>query len=95
MTFPSRGRAALVASLAAVCLGANPAFSGQPSLQDFSAALQSLPEIVIYQAKEVVTLDSDLTQILAGRLAELLAHQRDDCHPGANRTFGLTRVSWK
>ncbi|NLI45651.1 MAG: amidohydrolase family protein [Acidobacteria bacterium] len=29
----------------------------EPSLQDFAKALQSLPQIVIYQAKEIVTLD--------------------------------------
>jgi len=50
-------RLAQAATLAAACLAANGASAVQPSLQDFSAALQSLPPIVIYQAKEVVTLD--------------------------------------
>jgi predicted amidohydrolase YtcJ len=52
-------RLAHAATLAVVCLAADAASAVQPSLQDFSAALQSLPEIVIYQAKEVVTLDSN------------------------------------
>jgi predicted amidohydrolase YtcJ len=50
-------RVAHAATLAVVCLAANTVSAVEPSLQDLSAALQSLPQIVIYQAKEVVTLD--------------------------------------
>ena len=51
-------RLARAAAVTVLCLAANSASAAQPSLQDFSAALQSLPPIVIYQAKEVVTLDA-------------------------------------
>ncbi len=33
------------------------AFAEEPSLQDIAAAAQALPEIVIYQAREIVTID--------------------------------------
>jgi predicted amidohydrolase YtcJ len=46
-----------IASLAVLGLAGKLAVAVEPSLQDLSAALQSLPQIVIYPAREVVTLD--------------------------------------
>ena len=45
--------------MAVLGLAAKGGIAVEPSLQDLSAALQSLPQIVIYHAKEVVTLDPD------------------------------------
>ena len=52
-------RLAQMATLAVLGLAAKPGIAVEPSLQDLSAALQSLPQIVIYHAKEIVTLDPD------------------------------------
>jgi hypothetical protein len=52
-------------------------------------------EPVVRQAAPGSPADDELSQILAGRLAELLAHQHAYCHPGANGTFALNRMSWK
>ena len=52
-------RLAQMATLAVLGLAAKAGIAVEPSLQDLSAALQSLPQIVIYHAKEIVTLDPD------------------------------------
>jgi len=59
MSLPSGflGRGAAAAMLVATCLAAGTASGEQPSLQDLSAAMQALPSIVIYPAREIVTLD--------------------------------------
>ena len=50
-------RFAQIATLAVLGLAAKAGIAVEPSLQDLAGAMQSLPQIVIYQAKEVVTLD--------------------------------------
>jgi predicted amidohydrolase YtcJ len=50
-------RLAQIAAVAVLGLAAKAGSAVEPSLQDLSAALQSLPQIVIYPAREVVTLD--------------------------------------
>ena len=45
------------ATLAAVLLFATSASAQEPSLQDLARAMEALPQIVIYQAREIVTLD--------------------------------------
>jgi len=50
-------RPAAFLAFGAAVLSSTAGTAAEPSLQDLSAALQSLPPIVIYQAKEVVTLD--------------------------------------
>jgi len=50
-------RPAAFLAFGAAALSSTAGTAAEPSLQDLSAALQSLPPIVIYQAKEVVTLD--------------------------------------
>jgi len=46
-----------VLALGAAVVSSTAGTAAEPSLQDLAAALQALPPIVIYQAKEVVTLD--------------------------------------
>ena len=46
-----------VLALGAAVISSTAGMAAGPSLQDLAAALQALPPIVIYQAKEVVTLD--------------------------------------
>lgn len=46
-----------VLAFGAAVFSATPGTAAEPSLQEFAAALQSLPPIVIYQARDVVTLD--------------------------------------
>ncbi len=48
---------ARMALFAWIGLAAGPGFAGEPSLQDLGSALQSQPQLVIYPAKEIVTLD--------------------------------------
>jgi hypothetical protein len=52
------------------------------------------PRALVRQSGPGSPADEELAQILAGRLAELLAHQHAYCHPGANG-FALNRWSWK
>jgi len=46
-----------VLAFGAAVFSSTPGTAAEPSLQDLAAALHALPSIVIYQAKEVVTLD--------------------------------------
>ena len=50
-------RSVRVLAFGAVVFGSTVGTAAEPSLQDLAAALQALPPIVIYQAREIVTLD--------------------------------------
>jgi predicted amidohydrolase YtcJ len=52
-------RLAQIGTLAVLGLAPTVSMAVEPSLQDLAGAMQSLPQIVIYHAKEVVTLDPD------------------------------------
>jgi len=77
LTLVCSRRSVRVLAFGAAVFGSITGTAAESSLQDLSAALQSLPQIVIYEAKEVVTLDDDRKASMVSNLMIVLCAESE------------------